>query len=300
MKYLLLIISFLLVISGFSQRYHNKDYGVILGITYQPSSYNLYNKNDWNNVDERADSDFEFLSEPDNHKGFNAHSFGLTIGIPLTEEFVIQTEFLYSTQTQYHKGSPFYTNWKDSNSKVYYDIEIQNNLEMFRIPLMLKYRYELGESNIFLSGLIGIQFSYTIDYHAEHFNYRKLVNYDSVNNIYWKTVDTDSISIYSSKTKTRSYQKLWDSKGNLEKEHETKNYPQFSELNWGGVIGVEFSALVANSILISGGARFEYDFTDASTEHSSSLVFPSYTYGKPRAKSHHMRYGLTFSVAYVF
>ena len=300
MKYILLIISFLLVKSGFSQRYHNKDYGIILGITYQPSWYNLYNENDWTNVDERADSDFEFLSEPNNPKGFNAHSIGLTIGIPLTEEFVIQTDFLYSSQSQYHKGTPFYTNTFDSNSEVYFKTEIKNNLSMLRIPLMLKYRYELGESNVFLSGLIGIQFSYTIGYHAEHFNYRELVNYDSANNIYWKKVDTDSINIYNSFKPDESTYKIWSNDGAIIKEGNSNNSPQFSDINWGGVIGAELSALVANSILISGGARFEYDFTDAASEHSSSLVFPSYTYGKTRAKSHHMRYGLTFSVAYVF
>ena len=300
MKYLLLIISTLFVVTGYSQRYHNKDYGVILAVTYQPSWYNLYNKNDWNNVDDRDNSTFDYISEPNNPKGFNAHSVGLSLGIPLSEEFVIQTEFLYSNQTQYHKKNPFNTDSQDPNSDVYYDWQIVNSIEMLRIPLMLKYRYKLGESDVYLSGLIGVQFSYTLDYNAELYQYRRLkrVNYTTGT---IRTVNhEDSISIYTSKTPSRSYYETWDSEGASQGEIEVVNHKQFSDINWGTVVGLEFSALVANSLLLSAGGRFEYDFTDASTETTDYTVFPSATPVNPRVQAHHMRYGFTFSVGYVF
>jgi hypothetical protein len=300
MKYILLIISFLIVTSGFSQRFHDKDYGVILAVTYQPSWYKLYNKNDWNNVDERANSNFDYISEPNNPKGFNAHSVGLSVGIPLTAEFVIQTEFLYSTQTQYHRKNPFNTNPADPNSKVYYQVKIENNLQMLRIPLMLKYRYELGESDVYLSGLIGVQFSYTLDYHAQETAYRTKIIVNNTSGSTRFVNYEDSLEIYTSRKSDRTYQKIWNSKGEYQGETDYNNLQQFSEINWGTVAGLEFSALVANSLFIGVGGRFEYDFTDAGTNDSSDSVFPSQTPGNPRVPSHHMRYGFTVSAGYVF
>jgi hypothetical protein len=66
------------------------------------------------------------------------------------------------------------------------------------------------------------------------------------------------------------------------------------------VAGLEFSALVANSLFIAVGGRFEYDLTDAGTDDSSGSVFPSQTPSNPRVPSHHIRYGFTVSAGYVF
>jgi hypothetical protein len=171
---------------------------------------------------------------------------------------------------------------------------------MLRIPLMLKYRYELGESDVYLSGLIGVQFSYTLDYHAQEFVYRRKTILDSTNGTIRFVNYEDSLGIYASREPNKSYSKTWDNKGVSRGETHFVNSQQFSEINWGAVAGLEFSALVANSLFIGVGGRFEYDFTDAGTENSGVSVFPSIRPDNPRVPVHHMRYGFTFSVGYVF
>jgi len=301
MKYLLLVLLFSFsIMPSYAGKFKNKKEHVIVAFTYQPSWYNLYNKNDWNNVNNTPNSKFDYYSIPSNPKGFNAHTFGFSIELPFAKRLVVQMELLYGTQSQYHNISPIRTNYLDPDSKTLYRKDLKNTIQQLRIPFMLKYKWALGESNFYLSGMAGLQVSYTLDYHTEHKTYRTIKNRNSSGQVEY-SIYSDSIKIYTSDTKYRSYQKLWDDNGVYLGENETGLSQYFHDITIGVLTGFEVSTTVLESMFLSIGGRFEYDFTNATTENGTfERPNPSIRNDNPLAISHNIRYGFTFSVGYVF
>lgn len=277
MRVIIILIIGAITTNGFSQ-----SYSFSTGLTYQPCFYKNYNKNDWNNMPQ---------SYPDNPSNFNGYAVGVTFDKPFNDNWSFGVDLLYSDQTQFHKASTAtHSDGMGNVLEYYYNIDLSRNLKMMRLPVYFKYSFELGyDSDLYLSGYIGGQLSYLLDYIDEGYQH-------TVKN---GVVLTDSIIFTTIITPNHLYQKIWDNTLSppgfriVDKDYE------YIYNRWllGAIGGIELSKIINESYKVSIGGRFEYDFTDS--EKLKEYV-PILLGNLDRPKTHNIRTALSLTVSYIF
>lgn len=266
-----------LTTNGFSQ-----SYNFSAGLTYQPCFYKNYNKNDWNNTPK---------SYPDNPSEFNGYAIGITLDKPLNKYWSIGVDLLYSDQTQYYKASTnSLSDGMGNTLEYYYNNDLSRSFKMIKLPIYVKYSLEFGyDSELYLSGYIGGQLSFLVDYKDE--NYQHQV----VNGV----VLSDSITFTTIRTPNNLYQKIWDNTLSPPGYRIVDKDYEYIYNRWllGAISGIELSKIINESYKVSIGGRFEYDFTDSEKLKEYVPVLLGYL---DRPKTHNIRMALTFTVSYLF
>jgi len=263
-----------------------QDHNYAIGLTFQPSYYENYNKSYWNNKP---------FSYPDNPSSFNGVAIGLILTKYIANKVLLRTELAYSFQCQEYIGSHYYVEDIEGNLSYIYNKILRTEYDLVKLPVLTKLNFQLGyDSKYYINIVLGPQISF-------------LANYKVVEDIFevgfTNEINFNKKTFHNVDTPKNLFQKIWD--GSIDPpsyRHRNVSRPYLYNRWLLGIVGeINFSKHVFSSYIISLGARYEYDFTSSEKYLKKTLLFnfSSTDASVNRNKSHNIRMGLDISIMYI-